>query len=139
MIFGTSRSITVLRPSAPAVRIASSQIARTYVPVPPPGAPGRQRVSLRALDGAKSHADQPVHAFTTPQKLTPGEVVPVDIAIVPTAMRWHAGQQLKLTIAGAPVKGPSLPLKTLNVGTHVVHTGASRASYLQVPVVAWTP
>jgi predicted acyl esterase len=119
--------------------LVPSQIATTYFPVPPPGAPGRQRVSLRALDAESSREDQPVHAFNAPQKLAPGEVVPVDIAIMPTAMRWHAGQQLKLTIAGAPVKGPNLPLKTLNVGTHVVHTGAERASYLQVPVVPWTP
>ena len=58
---------------------------------------------------------------------------------MPTAMRWHAGQQLKLTIAGTFVKGASLPLPTLNAGTHVVHTGAEHASYIQVPVVPWTP
>ncbi|MET0343408.1 MAG: CocE/NonD family hydrolase [Polyangiales bacterium] len=116
-----------------------SEIARLYFPVPPPGAPGRQRASLRAVDASKSIEGQPVHAFDTPRKLVPGEVVPVDVAIMPTAMRWHAGQQLKLTVAGAPVKGPNLPLKTLNAGTHVVHTGGERASYLQVPVVPFTP
>jgi predicted acyl esterase len=95
-------------------------------------------VSLRDLDTKLSTDFLPVHAFKTAHKLAPGEVVPVDIAIMPTAMRWHAGQQLKLTIAGTYVKGPALPLTTLNKGTHVVHTGADHASYLQVPVVPWS-
>lgn len=115
--------------------LVPSKIALEYFPAPPPGAPGRQRVSLRALDPGKSTDFLPVHAFKSAQKLAPGEVVPVDIAIMPTAMRWHAGQQLKLTIAGTYVKGPALPLPTLNKGTHVIHTGADRASYLQLPVV----
>jgi predicted acyl esterase len=119
--------------------LVPSQLAAMYFPAPPPGAPGRQRVSLRGLDNDKSTDFLPVHAFTTPQKLNAGEIVPVDVAIMPTAMRWHAGQQLKLTIAGTYVKGPGLPLPTLNHGTHIVHTGADHASYLQVPVVAWTP
>ncbi|HEX6241595.1 MAG TPA: CocE/NonD family hydrolase C-terminal non-catalytic domain-containing protein, partial [Polyangiales bacterium] len=110
-----------------------------YFPQPPPGPAGRQRASLRELDSDESSDFLPVHAFTTPKKLSPGEVVPVDIAIMPTAMRWHAGQTLKLTIAGSYLKGSGLPLPTINQGTHVVHTGADRASYLQLPAVPWTP
>jgi predicted acyl esterase len=94
---------------------------------------------MRELDAKKSSDFQPVHAFNAPKKLSPGEVVRVDIAIMPTAMRWHAGQQLKLTISGTDLKRSGAPLPTLNQGTHIVHTGAERASYLQVPVVPWTP
>lgn len=119
--------------------LVPSTVAAMYFPIPPPGVPGRLRASMRALDKEKSTDFLPVHAFNAPQKLTPGQVVPVDIAIMPTAMRWHAGQQLKLTIAGTFVKGPSLPLPTLNAGTHVVHTGGEQASYLQLPVVPFTP
>jgi predicted acyl esterase len=119
--------------------LVPSQLAAAYFPRPPPGAPGRQRVSLRKLDGDKSTDFLPVHTFDAPQKLSAGEVVPVDIAIMPTALRWHAGQMLKLTISGTFVKGPGLALTTLNQGMHVVHTGAERASYLQLPVVPWTP
>jgi predicted acyl esterase len=116
-----------------------SQLAALYFPRPPPGAPGRQRVSLRQLDPKLSSADLPVHAFTTPQKLSAGEVVAVDVTIMPTALRFHAGQQLKLTIAGTFLKGGGLPLMTINQGMHVVHSGGERASYLQLPVVPWTP
>jgi predicted acyl esterase len=48
--------------------LVPSQLAAAYFPVPPPGAPGRQRVSLRGLDSDKSSDFLPVHAFTTPQK-----------------------------------------------------------------------
>jgi predicted acyl esterase len=117
-----------------------SEIAAMYFPVPPPGAPGRLRVSLRDLDAGKSTDFLPVHAFKAPHKLSQGEIVPVDVAIMPTAMRWHAGQSLKLTIAGAPLKVTSMqPLVTLNQGTHILHTGGEHASYLQLPVVDWTP
>jgi hypothetical protein len=49
------------------------------------------------------------------------------------------GQQLKLTIAGTYVRGSGLPLTTLNKGKHIVHTGAERASFIQLPMVPWTP
>jgi hypothetical protein len=42
-------------------------------------------------------------------------------------------------LAGSYVKGPDLPLTTLNEGKHVIHTRAEHASYLQVPTVPWTP
>jgi uncharacterized protein len=119
--------------------LVPSELAQAYFPKPPPGVPGRQRVSLRELDAEKSSDDLPVHVFKTPNKLGEGEVVAVDIAIMPTALRWHPGQSLKLTIAGSYVKGPDLPLTTLNAGKHVVHTGAEHASYLQLPMVPWTP
>jgi predicted acyl esterase len=119
--------------------LVPSELAATYFPKPPPGVPGRLRASMRALDDDKSSDFLPVHAFKAPQKLADAEVVQLDIALMPTAMRWHAGQQLKLTIAGSYVKGPGLPLPTLNQGKHVVHTGSDHASYVQLPVVAWTP
>ena len=79
-----------------------------------------------------------MHAFKTSRKLKQGELVPVDIAIMPTALRWHAGQKLKLTVAGKYVKSPGAPLTTLNDGMHIVHTGGDQAAYIQLPVVPWT-
>jgi uncharacterized protein len=99
----------------------------------------RLRACMRALDSDKSTPYLPVHAFLEPKKLAAGEVVQLDIALMPTAMQWHKGQQLKLTLAGTYVKGSGLPLPTLNKGTHVIHTGGGTASYLQVPSVRWTP
>lgn len=115
-----------------------SPLAMTYFPMPTPGVPGRLRASMRELDSAKSTDYLPVHKLTTPQKLKEGEIVELDIAMMPTAMRWHKGQKLKLTIAGTFVRGSGLPLTTLNKGTHIIHSGGDHASYLQLPVVPWT-
>ena len=115
-----------------------SELAMAYFPMPPPGVPGRLRASMRELDSAESTDYLPVHKFTSVKKLMPGEVVALDIAMMPTAMRWHKGQKLRLTIAGRYVRGGGLPLTTLNQGTHIVHGGGEHASYLQLPVVPWT-
>jgi predicted acyl esterase len=115
-----------------------SALAMAYFPMPPPGAPGRLRASMRELDDDLSTDYLPVHKFTSVKKLEQGEVVALDIAIMPTALRWHKGQKLRLTLAGTFVRGGGLPLTTLNKGTHVVYSGGEHASYLQLPVVPWT-
>lgn len=116
-----------------------SELAQMYFPMPPPGVPGRVRTSMRKLDKEMSTDYLPVLACDERQPLTAGELVSVDIPLMPTAMRWHAGEQLELTIAGTFVKGSGLPLTTINQGTHVIHTGGEHASYLQVPMVTFTP
>jgi len=115
------------------VLVPSPTFAAAYLPIPSPGAPGRLRVSLRALDSTLTTEYEPVHAFTTTQKLSAGQIVPVDIAIMPEAVIFHAGESIRLTIGGAPIK-EQLPVSTLNTGTHVIHTGGPYESYLQIPV-----
>ncbi|MFE0678561.1 CocE/NonD family hydrolase [Streptomyces sp. NPDC058867] len=110
-------------------------LAKGYFPTSSPGPHGRLRASLRALDRDKSTAYLPVHAFNRSQPLGSGEVVALDIALMPIGLRVHAGQSLRLTVAGHFVGGSELPLSTINRGTHVVHTGGEHASYLTLPVV----
>jgi predicted acyl esterase len=79
-----------------------------------------------------------------------GEIVPVDIAIMPASELFHAGQQLRLTIAGHELKAPGAPaapagllafmpplqpLATHNAGLHVIHAGGQHPSFLQIPVI----
>jgi len=124
--------------------------AREYFPVPPAGAHGRLRVSLRKLDPDLSTDFIPIQSFAQPEMLHPGEVVPVDIAIMPASEIFHAGEQLRLTIAGhefaAPpgAKAPSgllafmhplPPVPTHNAGMHVIHGGGDHQSFLQIPVI----
>ncbi|EHJ59902.1 CocE/NonD family hydrolase [Novosphingobium pentaromativorans] len=102
------------------------------------GAKGIQRVSLRATDPARSGPAEPFHMFDRVEKLAPGEVVPVDIQIWPLGMRWRAGERLQLVIGGKKLSGvefPGLaPADTINLGTHVIHTGGSHDSHLLLPV-----
>ncbi len=61
---------------------------------------GWQKASLRALDPARSRPFEPVPTFTTPQPLMPNEIVPVDIALGPSATLFRRGERLRLVVAG---------------------------------------
>jgi predicted acyl esterase len=67
--------------------------------VAPITATGLLRVSQRALDKNHSTESEPYLLNTREDKLTPGQVVPVDIGIWPMGMRYHAGEKLLLTVA----------------------------------------
>lgn len=102
------------------------------------GSNGRLRVSLRHLDGALSTDEVPVHTFDRVDKLAAGDVVPVEIDMFPIGLAVHPSEYLRLTISGHNVLGgvmPNVPnLTPDNHGKHVIHTGGSRAAYLQLPV-----
>ena len=85
-------------------------------------------------------------------KLSPGEIVPVEVEILPSGTLFRAGETLELLIQGAEIllidqtlwpinQGQSLPRvrcmhsQTVNRGTHVIHAGGSYDSHLLVPVI----
>lgn len=63
-----------------------------------PVASGFMRVSMRELDPERSSEENPVQTMRIIQKVSPGEVVPVDISIWPMGMIFEKGQTLRLTI-----------------------------------------
>jgi predicted acyl esterase len=107
------------------------------------GATGRLRVSHRQLDPARSTPAEPYLTHRVEELLSSGQVVPVEIAIWPTGMLWHAGEQLCLIIAGynlAPEPFPGIePPKLRNKGEHIIHTGGKYDSHLLVPVILKSP
>ena len=66
--------------------------------VAPVVATGLLRVSQRALDPMLSTESEPYLLNDREQRLAPEQIVPVDIAIWPMSMHWHAGEKLKLTV-----------------------------------------
>ncbi|HAL74459.1 MAG TPA: acyl esterase, partial [Clostridiales bacterium] len=105
---------------------------------PHPGAWGKMRVSHRRLDEKLSTDYQPVQAHTCKEKLSPGEIVPVDIEIWPTSRIWHKGQQIRVQIAGCYIREnwfEPLFWDSENHGRHIIHTGGQYDSYLQIPVI----
>jgi hypothetical protein len=106
-----------------------------------PVALGWLRVSHRELDPELSTPLRPWHPHTREERLTPGEVVPVDIEIWPSGTRFLAGESLRLVIQGHDVYDYPPPIvkmfhsKTRNAGTHIIHTGAQYDSHLLVPVI----
>ena len=105
------------------------------------GPTSRQRVSLRAIDPEKSTVNEPYHPFNQVEKLLPGEIVPVEIGLFPTGLRFHKGQILELQIAGYPFFelpggfGDTMKVGTDNNGTHIIHTGGQYDSKMIVPFI----
>lgn len=102
------------------------------------GTDGRLRVSLRHVDEELSTEDVPAHSFDRVEKLSPGEVVDVEIDLLPVGLTFHPGEQLRLVVSGRSLLGTMMPgireYTPANSGRHIIHTGGERASYLQLPV-----
>jgi uncharacterized protein len=103
---------------------------------------GWQRVSLRKLDPELSQLWEPVPACTEPQPLAPGEIVAVDVALLPSATLFRAGEQLRLVVAGRWL-APRNPLTgqfpaAYPVPPHrrvILHWGPSHDAHLLLPVI----
>jgi predicted acyl esterase len=104
------------------------------------GSDGRLRVSMRHLDEKLSTDDVPAHSFDRVEKLSPGEIVDIEIDLLPIGLAFRPGQQLRFVISGRPILGPIMPrlpeYTPANSGQHIIHTGGDHASYLQLPVAA---
>jgi predicted acyl esterase len=98
---------------------------------------GQMRVSLRALDDGLSTPWQPVQKFQGEQKLRSGQIVPVEIAFLPSSTLFRKGESLALSIQGhALVQHPLLIYdRLINKGFHHIHSGGEYDSYLQLPTI----
>ncbi|UVO11207.1 CocE/NonD family hydrolase [Mycobacterium sp. SVM_VP21] len=106
------------------------------------GSSGRLRVSMRHLDETLSTDEVPEHSFDRVEKLAPGEVVDVEIDLLPIGLVFHPGEQLRLVISARDPFGTWMPglreYVPRNSGQHIIHTGGARASYLQLPIKSAT-
>jgi predicted acyl esterase len=104
------------------------------------GSDGRLRVSARHLDGALSTDEVPAHSFNCVEKLSPGQIVEIEIELLPIGLVFHPGQQLRFVISSRNVLGSLMPgideYVGTNSGQHVIHTGGEHPSYLQLPIRA---
>lgn len=128
--------VTVKKVSAEGVELPVTVFGDS---APHPGAWGKMRVSHRELDPALSTDFQPVQAHERELKLSEGEIVCIDVEINPTSRFWHAGEKLRVQVAGRYIRDEHwiepLMWETCNKGEHVPHTGAEHDAYLQIPVV----
>ena len=96
------------------------------------------RVSNRALDENVDHSIIPLHSHLKEEKLHPGEIVPIEVEIMPTSRIWHKSEKLQIRVAGHYKRDPWFEPHSWDVcnkGIHVIHTGAQYDSYLQIPIV----
>jgi predicted acyl esterase len=102
---------------------------------------GMLAASRRAVDPARSLPGRPFHPFTTEQPLAPGEVVAMDVELLPSATLFRTGDELRLEVTGRwpftvnPLTGyfPAVH-RALGRGGFVLHTGGGRDAVLTVPV-----
>ncbi|HEX2903552.1 MAG TPA: CocE/NonD family hydrolase [Jatrophihabitans sp.] len=98
---------------------------------------GWQRAAFRRLDPLLSTPEQPVHTYRDPQPVRPGEIVALDVALLPHATRLRAGERLRLELRGRwpqprnPVTGqfPSGYARSPR-GRCTLHTGPEHRAYL---------
>ena len=104
------------------------------------GSPGCLRVSLRHLDETLSTDAVPAHSFDRIEKLRPAEIAEVEIDLLPVGLVFYPGEQLRLVVSAHSRVGAMMPgvrdYTPQNSGQHVIHTGGSHASYLQLPIKA---
>lgn len=101
---------------------------------------GRMRASMRELDPQLSTEQVPVPSLRHVEKLTPGQVVRLDISLYPLGLRLYAGESVRLVVTGRNLNGSPMLFKpeqpaTDNHGRHVIHTGGEHASRLVLPVL----
>jgi uncharacterized protein len=107
---------------------------------------GWLRVSHRKLDPKRSLPFRVFHAHDEIQKMTPGEVYPVDVEVWPTSMVFPKGYRLVLTLQGRDFEFPGTPGRMLHnhpedrnptefAGLNTITTGASKESYLLLPII----
>ena len=100
---------------------------------------GWQRAAFRELDPQLKSRWQPVHTFAREQPPAPGEVVAIDVALLPQATRFRAGTVVRLELRGDwpyprnPITGqfPS-GYSPSSKGHLIVHSGGRYDSHLLV-------
>ena len=103
---------------------------------PHPGTWGKMRISHRALDEEKSTHFQPIQSHLKEEKIQPGEVVPVDVELVPISRFWHKGQSLRIQIAGHYIREDWFePLGYRQPRRHLCLHGRQVQLLPQIPVI----
>jgi len=105
-------------------------------------AQGRLRLALRELDPDLSTPHQPEHTFRTRQPMQDGENVEVLIPLSSSATLFHAGDSLRLMIAGRYLQ-PRNPLfghfptyyEPSKTGKATITWAPERPSTLEIPVI----
>ena len=82
-----------------------------------------------------------IQAHMRALKLSPGEIVPVDIEIWPHSRFWHTGEALRIEVGGSFIRTEWYEDAKMGFATdnnnaiHVIHTGGKYDSFLQIPVI----
>ena len=93
---------------------------------------GILQVSHRKLDPELSTPYRPYHTHDEEQKLTPGEIVPIEVEIWATSMVFNAGDRIRLDVNAHDGQHY---FAAYNLRNNTIYTGGERASYVVLPIV----
>ncbi|MGD9890603.1 MAG: CocE/NonD family hydrolase [Dehalococcoidia bacterium] len=104
---------------------------------------GWLKASHRRIDEARSEPWRPVHTHTTSEPLQPGQIVPVEIELLPSSTVFRRGDMLRLDVRGHwffprdPFRGqfPAM-YESSPPATAVLHMGGTYDAHLLIPVIA---
>lgn len=106
------------------------------------GPTGVLRASHRKIDETKSlHPQYPFHTHDEVQKVTPGDIVKLEIGIWSMGIDFEAGETLSVQVSGEyplvdEFQGRKKPqFEDRNKGTHQVHLGGEYQSHVILPFV----
>jgi predicted acyl esterase len=105
------------------------------------GPTGVLRASHRKIDVSKSiHPQYPFHTHDEVQKLTPGEIVRLEIGIWAMGIDFEAGESLSVQVSGEyPLVNEfgtkKMEIEDRNRGQHQLHLGGEYASHVILPFV----
>jgi len=102
-----------------------------------PASSGWLRVSHRALDPLRSRPFQPVLSHEQAQFVEPGQIVKVEIEILPSSTSFEAGETLRLVVGGADIYSNAMlhHRERCNEGAHTLYLGGPHDSGLLVPFI----
>lgn len=104
-------------------------------------ATGWLRVSHRELDKKKSTFFQPWLKHKRLLKLKKGDIVAVEIEILPSSTLFRASESLGLVVQGSEILTSNLfppryqHMESVNKGKHIIYTGGKYDSYLLLPII----
>lgn len=105
-----------------------------------PVAFGWLRVSQRRLDAERSTAWRPFLSHDRSEKVQPGEIVPVDIEILPSSTLFEAGETLRLAVSSRDIFFEQAIFghdETVNKGRHELCGGTAFPSHLIIPITCF--
>lgn len=130
--------------NVPLKDLARMGMAKDQIPVVNPmiylGPTGNLRASHRALDKELSRPHWLVHDHRAEERITPGEVVKLEIGLWPAGIIFNKGESLVFKISGHWMTLAEYPhlrgeFKTINKGKHHVHFGGETDSHIILPFV----
>ena len=98
---------------------------------------GWLRVSQRHLDPERSTRWRPFLSHDRSEKVRSGEIVPIEIEILPSSTVFEPGETLRLAISGRDIMEHARfgHDDTVNKGEHQLYAGADHPSSLLIPVI----